>query len=178
MNNSYYRQKNQALLTACLNHTEDQTSEVQVLELLHAALSKSVKGQSTRPSPPLYTWLAAEDLGGDQAWIPLLAVASACFYAAADLYDDIQDRDHQQPVIAASSPAQAINIANLLLMASQRALPALPLPPETRLQLLDLFTTTGQTMSLGQFFDIHSTNLNTLDIPPEQIIPRKAGAEF
>ncbi|HEY9840575.1 MAG TPA: polyprenyl synthetase family protein, partial [Candidatus Obscuribacterales bacterium] len=127
----------------------------------------------------LYAWLLAEDLGGaDQPWAMPLTAACACFYAAADLFDDIQDLDAHQPVIQASSPAQAINIANLLLMQSQQLLLDLPLPAGIRLHLLEVFAATGQTMSIGQSLDIHSTNRQSLEIEPEGIVRKKAGAEF
>ena len=56
--------------------------------------------------------------------------------------------------------------------------PGHPLAAETRLNLLGLFNDTGQGMIQGQFLDIHSTNLNSLEIAPERIFPAKAGAEF
>lgn len=179
MENTDYQQKNQILLQYCLQDIRKHSTNPPVLALLEIALSKTIKAQLTRPVPPVYAWLLAEDMhAGEEPWTMPLTAACAYFYAAADLYDDIQDNELQQPVLQASSPAQAINIANLLLMAAQQTLTRLPIPAERRLALLELFTETGQTMSVGQFYDIHSTNLNSLEIAPDSIIPKKAGAEF
>lgn len=150
-----------------------------IVDLLQQALAKSIKIHAPGPVPPLFIQLMAEDLGvGQQPWLPGLLAAGTCFYAAADLFDDIQDQEPGQPVIQASSPAQAINIANLLLMLAQKQVQLLPLPAEIRLALLGCLIQTGERMSIGQFYDIHATNLNVLSIAPELIFPEKAGAEF
>lgn len=178
MNPTDYRDSNQALLEACLQAVAIQTEAPRLRALLEAALRKSVKAQSVRPVPPLYPWLIAGDLQlQDQPWAMPLAAACACFYAAADLFDDIQDQD-LPPEMQAAGPAQAINIANLLLLAAQSLISGLALPDATRLSLLALLTRTGRLMSQGQFLDIHSTNSQSLDLSPEQIIPLKSGAEF
>jgi geranylgeranyl pyrophosphate synthase len=179
MDSSHHPNPNQTLFKNCLTEIERQVDTPDVLELLQKALSKSLKPQSTQIVPPLYASLTAEDLGAqDQAWLPGLTMACAFLYTAADLFDDIQDHETHQPVIQASNPEQAINIANLLLMACHKVLLGLPLSAELRLQLLELFTHSCQVMSIGQFLDIRSTNRNALDILPESIFPKKAGAEF
>lgn len=179
MNDNHYHIQNQMLLDAVLAAVERQSAPAAVRDLLRMALAKSIKAQAERPSPALLIWVAAQDLGvGERPWVLPLASAGACLYAAADLFDDVQDQEPGQPVIQAAGAPQAINIANFLLMLAYQFLQALPLPAESRLALIAAFTNAGCLMSTGQFLDIHSTNLNDLSIRPEQIFPNKAGAEF
>lgn len=176
---SDYREQNQRLLDRALKAVATRELPPSVGPLITTALEKSIKIKSQRPLPALYATLAAEDLGAaDADWQTALAGACACFYAAADLFDDIQDEEPHQPVILAAGPAQAINIANLLLMCAQTLIQNLPLTADTRLHMLSATTEACLRMSIGQFADIQSTNQLRPQHTPEAIVTDKAGAEF
>lgn len=181
---SDYRPQNTQLLSWCLEHLErpllnGQSQPSTIQACLQLAFKKAIKVHSQRPVPPLYALLLAEDLGsGDTAWAKQLSVACAYFYTAADLLDDIQDKDPNQPVLHKVSSEQALNIYNFLLMGAYQVILELDLQQDRQLALVQMFTHMGQTMSLGQFGDIYATNRTAKDTDPEQVARAKAGAEF
>lgn len=174
-----YRVENKELLSRCLTHIDSWVQDNNVKYCLKLAFQKSLKIDQPRPVPPLVSWVLAKDLGHSETdWAWPLAVACAYFYTAADLLDDIQDHDPQQPVLKQVSPEQAMNISNCLLMGAYRVIGETNLAPNRQLALMQLFTQMGSTMSVGQFWDLEATNQPVKGQDPEQIARAKAGAEF
>lgn len=154
-------------------------SDEQIAALVVLALQKSIKMNSRNPTPPLFSILMANDLPESNTLLTKkLGTICVFFYAAADLFDDVQDNETTNPIIVATDSAQAINIANVLLSISQQLILQLEIPDANKLRLLQLFLATAQTMSIGQFYDILTTNHRTSDIVPETIVAKKAGAEL
>lgn len=174
-----YRSQNAQLLSWCLAELENREMSKPVKTCLQLAFEKSIKTQSSSPVPPLLSLLLADDLGYENApWARDLAIACAYFYTAADLLDDIQDKDPNQPLLKTISAEQAMNITNFLLMGSYQTLLGIPLAPDRQVALAQLFTQMGSTMSQGQYWDIESTNQRGENRDPEVIARAKAGSEI
>jgi geranylgeranyl pyrophosphate synthase len=174
-----YYAENNALLSRCLADIELWAQDRQLKHCLELAFHKALKVDQPRPVPPLMSWVLAQDLGyGEEPWAWPLAVACAYLYTAADLLDDIQDHDPKQPVLQQVSPEQAMNVSNSLLMGAYRAISESELAPDRQLAMVKLFTQMGSTMSLGQFWDLKSTNQRNQEQTPEQVVRAKSGAEF
>ncbi len=174
-----YRTQNAQLLSWCLANLEKEVIDNSIKECMQLAFKKAIKTHSTSPVPPLLSFLLAEDLGyAESPWAAELSVACAYFYTAADLLDDIQDKDPNQPVLKKVSAEQAMNISNFLLMGSYQVLLNSSLAPDRQLALVQLFTQMGTAMSQGQFWDIEGTNQRDQNKDPEAVSRAKAGAEF
>ncbi len=121
--------------------------------------------------PPLYTARIAEGLGLQPALVAPLAAASCLYFAAADLADDVADGD------ARRGTGLDVNDACRLLFLQQSAVIELPLTPERRLALLELYAVEGLRMADGQERDLSGSD--ALESPdPLGIARDKSGAEL
>lgn len=174
-----YQAHNHHLLQLALSDLDTWIRDPQIQTLVEMALTKAIDKTSQSPAPPVISLLIAEDLQEqNHAAVPDLARACAYFYTAADLLDDIQDKDAGQPVLQKITPEQALNISNTLLMGAYRSIGRADLPTENRLKITEAFTQMGLQMSHGQYWDIASTNAMGFKNTPFQIAQAKAGAEL
>ncbi len=173
-----YRQHNTDLLNLCLTQVEQHFEDTEIQTCVKLALKKALNPQVINAVPPLLSRLVLEDLEAPIQNYEHLFAACAYFYTAADLSDDIQDKDPEQPVLQQTSPEQALNIANLLLMMVYKNLGELSLGNTHVQELFQLFTQMGTRMSIGQFWDISTTNATTATRLPQEIAQYKAGAEL
>ena len=112
-----YSQKNLQLLNLCLEDFSQSVEDCDIRQLGEKALKKALTFTSNGPSPPLLCLIVTEDMGLEPSELTFsLMRACGYFYTAADLLDDIQDKDSTQPILKEVSPEQCINISNILLM--------------------------------------------------------------
>jgi geranylgeranyl pyrophosphate synthase len=173
-----YQHYNKTLLTFCLKDLETWIDDKKILSHTRTAVSKSISEASINIVPAAVGVLIAEDLQQSKDDLMFLFCACAYFYTAADLLDDIQDKDTQQPVLQEISAEQGMNIVNLLLMGAYQSLYKLSAPPSVQLALVKTFTEMGIQMSAGQFADIASTNHRNPKYSSRDIVRAKAGAEL
>lgn len=173
-----YTHHNTELLNLCLAQADKHFEDSDIKACIHLALKKALNPHVINAVPPLLSRLVLEDLETPSEDYTHLFAACAYFYTAADLSDDIQDKDPQQPVLQQTSPEQAMNIANLLLMMVYKNLGDLSLDTSQKQAVFQLFTQMGTRMSTGQFWDIAATNSGNASYTPQEIARYKAGAEL
>lgn len=138
---------------------EDQEIKDATFLALNKTLNKIKEGKL---SPAIFPILINKDLSLNKENLSIeLSIICAYFHTAADLADDVEDESKDNPVINKYGFAQAINISNKLIFLYQELILELNIEPKNKLELLSLFSKSGSTMTLGQFYDLALTNRNS-----------------
>jgi geranylgeranyl pyrophosphate synthase len=172
------------IFAGCFGKLEKFEKNNQIRDCLKLALDKTlVKVRQGKISPAIFPLLIARDLGKDYLSLAYqMSEICAFFHTAADLTDDIEDDDENNPLINKVGKSQAINLANKLLFISQQLIMDLKISEKSKLDLVRLFSESGSIMSTGQFFDIFLTNnFNNEKLQIEDIAlisERKSGTEI
>jgi len=143
---------------------------------LSAELGRMIKASlnADNPTGELFRWahltsMSCEFLGGDAVSALPGGIGMEFFALAADIFDDIQDKDHDELPWRRIPEANAINLANCLLMLSFEAVATIP---DDRIyrkactalhhmgtmasngQFLEFLYTDSPEVSLEQYFDM------------------------
>ncbi len=136
--------------------------------ILHNVECKNPEG--AEQSPPLYTFKIAQELGLSPEISEALTLTTTLFYSTADYADDLADGDLEE------ASEIALNNICLLLFLHQQSILSIPeLNASKKEALVELFSTKGIEMALGQEEDFRSNDLQNVD--PIEIARKKGGAE-
>lgn len=152
------------------------------------ALSKTLnKIRDGNLSPAIYPIILEKDLKLDKEELAIeLSVICLYFHAAADLADDVQEDTKNNTVINKYGKAQAVNIANKITFIYQDFILKLKIDNRNKLDLISIFSKSGNMMTNGQFYDLAMTNKYYFPYREEttsvnkivQISKRKSGIEI
>ena len=131
---------------------------------VRSRMARSLRARGDAVAPPVITWQLAEALGVPGA--PALAAAACFLYAAADLADDIADRE--EGVDRVQGPGDV----HRMLFLQQALLAELG---EAAPRLIRAFAQAGLTMCAGQELDLAAAGP---EADPDAIAAGKAGAEL
>ncbi|WP_368292367.1 polyprenyl synthetase family protein [Dehalobacter sp. TBBPA1] len=159
----------------------DQVIDAEIIRILRSSglcleMGRIIQASLNADSPTgeLFRWahltsMCCECIGGETETALPGAISMEFFALAADIFDDIQDRDHDDLPWRQIPEANAINLANCLLMLSFEAIAAIPddriyREVSTALQrmgttasngqFLEFLYTDSQRVSLEQYFDM------------------------
>lgn len=122
-------------------------------------------GKRLRPALCLLT---CEQLGGDPEQAYPFALASEMLHNLLLIHDDIEDGDEQRrdrPTLwVKEGQANAINVGDYLCPRAYSLILRSPLPPETVLRLVEIFTLTFQKTVEGQALDINLRGSDRFDL--------------
>ena len=150
-------------------------------DLLTLALSQDGKvlAGAARPQWPALVLASCEAAGGDSAVASKVAAAVEVFMAGLDILDEIEDGD-VSPVANAASPAQALNVANALLLLAQQQLCQLWLmdvPTDRITEYIATLTSAGLIATTGQHRDLRAEGRSDVTFDEALAVARdKAGA--
>ncbi|MGN6814433.1 MAG: polyprenyl synthetase family protein [Thermomicrobiales bacterium] len=150
-------------------------------DLLALALSQEGKvlAGAARPQWPALVLASCDAADGDSAVAIQIAAAVELFMAGLDIFDEIEDGD-LSPVATASSPAQALNVAQALLLLAQRQLCRLGIvdvPSDQITAYIATLTAAGLAATAGQHQDLRAESRPDVTLDDALAVARgKAGA--
>lgn len=113
-------------------------------------------GKRIRPALCLMT---CEALGGNPEKAMNYAVAVEILHNMFLLHDDVEDEDtvrRDQPTVWVKyGIANAVNVGDYMIAAGYESIMKSPLEKETKLRLVDIFTTVLEKTAIGQAYDIN-----------------------
>jgi geranylgeranyl pyrophosphate synthase len=150
-------------------------------DLLVLALSQEGKvlAGAAQPQWPALVLASCESAGGDSFVAAKVAAAVEMFMAGLDILDEIEDGD-VSPVASASGQAQALNVANALLLLAQQQLcqlRAIRVPADRIADYIATLTEAGLIATTGQHRDLRAEGQADVTADEALAIARdKAGA--
>lgn len=156
---------------ACLPDTLPAETRLRLIR--HATRHLPVEGRAEGSPfiPPMYALRVAESLGLAPEVSRPFAASGCLFFAAADLADDCADGQPR------TSVGIDLNDTCLLLFACQAALLSLPVAPELRIAVSQLFADAGLRMAVGQEADLRGTDTPHA-APALEVARAKSGGEL